>query len=370
MSQPIARRLAALLTLLALSCGLPEDPEALTAQGEQELATYVSQASQFPATLWPPTTRVCFRFTSNLNGAPTPGIDYAAAKAGLLDAMRVTWGVITGITFVDAGMCPAGTPPWDTWALNLVGDGYGGVCDIGRTGQNGAPGSCAIGVAVVPAPAAPEPLAVIKRVGMHEVGHGLGFGHEQQRVANATWEVPLCSSEFLNWQRGVGADNPDPGLLGLTVYDQRSIMNYCALEWGRPNTDYSPTSFDALGAEILYTRSTARPIVTSAASYRRADGVLVTRRGVDVMVDWSARGAVDSVYGPVTWQIDGASQSRKAGTGSAGTLPMGALSPAPAIHSVQGTFVDRYARSFALSPSLYTVDDNLHTALVMSTWGS
>jgi hypothetical protein len=87
----------------------------------------------------------------------------------------------------------------------------------------------------------------------------------------------------------------------LTSYDGSSIMNYCASEYGRENTDYHPTQKDLLGMQLLYPGSlTNHKLACRNACVDLGSDNVVVGTGGTIVSDWTALGALNIVP---TWQV-------------------------------------------------------------------
>jgi hypothetical protein len=355
------KALAVIATVSLLSgCGLPSEPGSDapgTRARSDELATVFSDTSR----LWPESTGICFRNTRLDGGAPVPGVDYAAARATVLSALGSSWGSVSVLHFTDNSTCPAGVNANQVIQIGLLGDSAGfGTCGYG-IGT-----SCVVGVL------APDRIA---DVAVHEVGHGLGFGHEHQRMgANGSWEEPLCEFEQNRYNAGVDAGNTveivnrsPVAFTKLTQFDPQSIMNYCSTKApnGAPLTGAALTDLDRLGLEILYPGPAPQPVALSSALFT-VMGRSVGRSDLWLSPGWLSRGALPSVFGmdAVQWRVDNL-------TATWGTTFPALIVPnyGAGAHTVSGSFKDVLGRTQYVAPFGpvdLRLDTSLHTALILA----
>lgn len=80
---------------------------------------------------------------------------------------------------------------------------------------------------------------------VHEFGHVLGLIHEQDRP-----DTPQeCTQKLSN---GQASYQPRPGLVLLTAYDPRSVMNYCSTEGWDPRKPLALSSDDIQAIRVLF----------------------------------------------------------------------------------------------------------------------
>lgn len=199
--------------------------------------------------------RVCWRS----DAVTYPGIDFAQRSGIIRRAVENSWGRVANLRFVDWGVCagpPKATPKgwvvihWKGQDPREAESPEAGRADYGYSSTFRTMMWYSPTVSLVDLPA----LAI------HEFGHALSFGHEQDhpKTDRSCKGTPAASTP-------------------LTVYDKRSIMHYCS--GARVLSDW-----DIVGVQNLYGR--------------KKDGTLVglDNRALDLPGSSTATGIELQVY--------------------------------------------------------------------------
>lgn len=193
---------------------------------------------------------------------------YDAQKQLIKDAVARTWEAAANVRFEWRATCPFTGPATDRWvrvSIRIGGTGSAGSANLGIDAASAPqdPVWCANAYGIfVPCRGADLELGTDRRsaehVIIHEVGHVLGFDHEQNR---ADAEARGCSSEVL------------PGV-GVGAYDPESIMNYCSSSNSRLSEG------DVVNVEAVYGRRWKRPdLLADLEGDGRADAIATNWEG-------------------------------------------------------------------------------------------
>lgn len=361
----------------------------------------VRERSSSPATfsLWPNQVPIGICF---VRGQPDPlkpyylsNADFGKLKGWTLSVLGSSWGVVPGVSFVDAGSCTSQTMTvklYDSRDPDPASVGTGGDC------QYGVGATCRFGGN----PSLSDPDYAFKRIVTHECGHALGMLHEHQRSDHGTLcsgvqaQLTACTNckggfdtagvcHAPDWNGCVKPATPvtgdvfgspgsgtynqvmapfnnnctvgSPGCSATerlaTTYDPVSPMNYCCEDNGGSATVL--TDLDLLGLRILYPATPSQhqfSCVGGCFNLGTADAV-VNSSG-SVTSDWTAQGALSIVP---TWHV-GAWSGTSASL-SAANIPAGT-------NTVTFNYTDWDSRAHAGSGSI-TNSDSLFAAISQTT---
>lgn len=192
--------------MTALACG----PTPEGAEGRDEVST-----TEDPLSVYSPGTRqtsvsipVCF----NSN------VPLGSKRTGIRSNIEGTWAVETGVTFVGWDTCSALSSDVSIKHEPLSHNGFGVLNSIGLNLD----------------------AANLMEASIHEMGHILGFQHEQASTGTPATCTQQQFGEWVGFNESVGG-----GL--VTPWDALSVMNYCRTF---KNTYLSP--WDIAGSGLLY----------------------------------------------------------------------------------------------------------------------
>jgi Astacin (Peptidase family M12A) len=183
---------------------------------------------------------------------------------------------------------------------------------------------------------------------VHEMGHALGFRHEQDRL-----DIAQCGNGpqfFVSSQ--------------LTRPDPNSIMNYCRDFDGNGHPDgedllidYHLTDLDKLGMKLAFPWSRSLSLGAksdSSVAFLVGDSLVVRADDALLTSDAVAQGASALFFSSSSWSTGASTPYLNVSTLSSGLQTL----------SVSG--VDFFGRTWGGTPAVVNVDSGLHTALVAS----
>jgi hypothetical protein len=241
---------AAILSMLAMSCeGLPQGSD------QDTTATVSAHLYEGPGvTLWPGgQVPVCFNSATPLPSQEEQWVKQILSQPG--DAVRDSWSAVATIDFTFQDGCPfSGATSWveiqgghySTWqgTLGPPQAGYGGSTSRLGTGTGATTvviGYCDTTDCLVNSLA--DYKEEVRQTTIHEMGHVLGFVHEQQRPDYTTqdceWDDPVNNG---------GNNGTVTNGTYLSILDKDSVMNYCRRSIIHPG----PYNDEYIGYEVGY----------------------------------------------------------------------------------------------------------------------
>lgn len=281
-----------------------------------------------PSVFWPgdpPMIPVCFENpSSGVIHTPTFDVPEATARMWVREVVEGQWSRYSRVNFTEWDTCTPGAP-----GVHILIKKSGGSSAFGGASNNGVTDGVKLNMYFEDRPAdCRASLANLQRCvqghAIHEFGHVLGFGHEEER------------SDYVSV--GGCAELPSPaGQQLYGAYDIDSVMSYC----GRPDNDITTWDPQLSPGDIA---------AVQRAYGRRVAGQMVNARGADMMAhNFQAGPGVfiwdgDEAFGQ-RWHYDFFRQAFKTlGTGG-NTVCLDTFNAPPGSQLLAGTcFFDSYQR--------------------------
>jgi hypothetical protein len=213
--------------LLVSACFLGCGDASESARGIESRTDVVAETAQriygAPSTYWtgsPPFVNVCWEPASFDNTA------FAQVRAWVEDAVRSNWNRYARLNLVDVAgnttwkACTPGQPGIHAWVRHSPPEQCGGSNTGTGTNHNGVTNGIGFPDCDPSSPCGPLPGVsqeqCVKRIALHESGHGIGFYHETERPGE---DLPDCNPG--NFPGEI------PGGQKYGAYNENSVMSEC-----------------------------------------------------------------------------------------------------------------------------------------------